>query len=211
MNIHDTLLDLDLRPIDCLYRFRREKGNTKRVIYVHVIDIGILPEESRTSNDELVPALSKLNGWYDKWDTLTISKLDDDEVRCVQDLFQAHALPPEKVLGEEYPFFDILDLRTISSKKPRVTYVDAGSELCYLKIARFDFELEWISRELEAYHALVKANILITSQGVKFIDFENSVSQPHEDLELWNAMKEQEACNLKANLMDSSNMGQPWD
>lgn len=57
----------------------------------------------------------------------------------------------------------------------------------------------------------VKANILITSQGVKFIDFENSVSQPQEDLEQWNAMKKQEICNLKENLMDSSKMGQSWD
>lgn len=154
MNIRDTLLDLDLGPADCLYRFRRDEGDTKRVIYVHVTDNRILPEESRTSNDEVVLALSKLNGWHDKWDTLTVLKLNN-EVRCFQDRFKAHALPPENLLGE-YPFFNILDLRPISSKKPRVTYVDTGSEQCYLKIARFDFELEWMSRELEAYHALAQ-------------------------------------------------------
>jgi hypothetical protein len=270
MNIRDTLLDLDLGPKDCFYRLRRDEDDVKRVIYVHVTDIKILPEDSRTSNDEIVPALSKLNGWYDKWDTLTVSKLGD-EVHCLQNHFKAHALPLEKVVGE-YPFFDILDLRVVSSKKPRVTYVDSGSELCYLKVARFAFELGWISRELEAYHALaqkpsqlgpellgyafegsrhrvigfllkallgrpacisdmedckkalrelhaaglihgdlVKDNILITSQGPKFIDFEESFSQPPDDLEDWNAMKEQEFCSLEANLMDCSDMGQPWD
>jgi len=54
MTAHDTLLDLDLGPTDCLYRLQRDENSVKRVIYVHVTDISILPEDSRTSNDELI-------------------------------------------------------------------------------------------------------------------------------------------------------------
>jgi serine/threonine protein kinase len=58
---------------------------------------------------------------------------------------------------------------------------------------------------------LVKDNILITSEGPKFIDFEDSTPQPCNDLERWNAMKEQELCSLEAALLDSSGRGRPWD
>ncbi len=270
MNICDTLLDLDLSPVDCYYRLRRDDNDGKRVIYVHITDISILPEDSRTSNDELIRALSKLSGWYDKWDTLTVSRLGDG-VRCLPNRFKAHALPPEKVV-EGYPFFDILNLRVVSQKKSRVTYVDNGSELCYLKVARFNFELRRMLTELEAIYTLaerksqlgpelvgyafegsrhrvigfltkaisgrparisdmedckralrelhasgllhgdlVKDNILITSKGPKFIDFEHSSPQPGNDLERWNAMKDQELYSLEAALLDSSGKGRPWD
>ncbi|KAK5264343.1 hypothetical protein LTR96_010360 [Exophiala xenobiotica] len=185
--------------------------------------------------------------------------------------FKAHALPPENVVGG-YPFFDILNLRVVSYKKYRVKYVDNGSELCYLKVARFNFKVGWVRRELEAIYTLaerksqlgpellgyafegsrdrvigfltkaipgrpahisdledckealgelhasgllhgdlVKDNILITSEGPKFIDFEDSTPQPCNDLERWNAMKEQELCSLEAALLDSSGRGRPWD
>ena len=146
-NIRDTLLDLDLDlgPDDCFYRLRRDDNDEKRIIIVHIPDIGVFSEDARTSNDELVRALSKPRGWYDKWDTLTFSSLGG-EIHCLQDHFKAHALPREKVVGD-CPFFDILNLRVVSRKKSRVTYVDNGSELCYLKVARYSFELCWIRRE----------------------------------------------------------------
>ncbi|KAK5442661.1 hypothetical protein LTS15_010979 [Exophiala xenobiotica] len=270
MATRDTLLDLDLRPVDCYYRLRRDDNDGKRVIYVHITDISIIPEDSRTSNDELIPALSKLSGWYDKWDTLTVSRLGD-AVHCAQNHFKTHTLPPENVVGG-YPFFDILNLRVVSRKKYRVKYVYNGSELCYLKVARFNFEVGWVRRELEAIYTLaerksqlgpellgyafegsrervigfltkaipgrpahisdledckqalgelhasgllhgdlVKDNILITSEGPRFIDFDDSTPQTCNDLERWNAMKEQELGSLEVALLDSSGRGRPWD
>ena len=96
MHIRDTLLDLDLGPEDYFYRFRRDEDDATRVIYVHVTDIRILPENSRTSNDEIIRELLKLNGWHNKWDTLTVSKFGG-EVQCLQDHFRAHAIPPERI------------------------------------------------------------------------------------------------------------------
>lgn len=270
MNIRDTLLDLDLSFDDCYYRLRREDKDGKRVIYVHLTDLSILPEDSRTSNNELIRDLSKLSGWYGKWDTLTVSTLGSG-VRCLQNQFKTHALPTELVV-RGYPLFDILSLHVVSRKSYRVKYVDNGSQLCYLKIARFAFEVKWLQRELEAIHRLaernpklgpellgyafegsqhrvigfltkeipgrpacisdkedceealrelhasgvvhgdlVKHNILITSQGSKFIDFEFSSLQPSDDPERWDALKEQEFCSLEAALIDSSGRGRPWD
>ncbi|EXJ79763.1 hypothetical protein A1O3_08046 [Capronia epimyces CBS 606.96] len=58
---------------------------------------------------------------------------------------------------------------------------------------------------------LVKDSILITSEGLKFIDFEHSSAPPGNDLERWNAMKEQELCSLEAALLDTSGKGRRWD
>ena len=55
-----------------------------------------------------------------------------------------------------YPFFDILDLKVVSSKKPRITLVEWGLDLCYLKIARFAFEILWFSQELGSYRVLAQ-------------------------------------------------------
>lgn len=269
-SIHDTMLDLEVGPDDAYYRLQRDDNDGKRVVYVHVTDISILPEFSRTCGLLLIRDLSKLSGWYDKWNTLTVSRRGD-EIQCLQDQLPLPGLPPEKVVAG-YPFFNVLNLRVLSRKKCRVTYVDNGSELCYLKIARCSYELRFLFREFEAIHALaekksplgpellgyayeepqhrvigfllkeipgrpacisdkedcmealrelhasgvvhgdlVKYNILITSGGPRFIDFENSSLRPHIDLESWNTITQQELCNLEPSLLDSSGKGKPWN
>ncbi|EXJ82349.1 hypothetical protein A1O3_06162 [Capronia epimyces CBS 606.96] len=147
MSVRDTLLDLDLSPIDCLYRLQRDQNNARRVLYVNVTDISILPEDTRTSNDELVRELSKIQGWDGDWNTVTVSKLDS-QVQCFWNNFEAHALPKENILGQ-YPFFDVLDLRIITRKKLRVKYVNNGSD-------GFGFELPWIATEINVYHDLAR-------------------------------------------------------
>ncbi|PTU25018.1 hypothetical protein P175DRAFT_0498121 [Aspergillus ochraceoroseus IBT 24754] len=56
----DTLLSLDLGLQDCLYRIRRDDKGNRRVIYVTVKDLDIIPEESRTygpgRNTGIIPA-----------------------------------------------------------------------------------------------------------------------------------------------------------
>ncbi|KAH0844297.1 Protein kinase-like domain protein [Fonsecaea pedrosoi] len=265
----DTLLDLDLGPEDCFYRLRRESHDETRVVYVHVTDISILPEDAVTSNDELIRALSKLSGWYDKWTTFTVSRLGG-EVHCRQDHFRAHAIPREKVLIG-YPHFDIVKLRALSYPKSRVTYVDIGSQKCYMKIARFEFEIPWILQELAAYHLLAKSNstlgaellgyvfegshrvigflmtalpgrpaspadvgacqnavrqlhslgvlhgdlvrynILITGDGPKFIDFENSSVRSDHENDRWDDMTAQELDSLESTLLDPTDKGRPWE
>ncbi|KIW77230.1 hypothetical protein Z517_09676 [Fonsecaea pedrosoi CBS 271.37] len=268
-DIRDRMLDLDMSPDDCYYRLLREDNRGKRVIYVFITDNTILPEDSRTENFALVRELCKLDGWYDTWNTLTVSRLADG-IECLQDHFGLHAIPPEKLVGS-YPLFDVLDLRVLSRPNHRVKYVDTGSGLGYLKIARFAFEVGAISREIEAYEILAqrqsqlgpallgyvyegtperivgfisepidgrpasisdlqdiesaleelhacglvhgdvfKYNILITTQGPRFIDFEKSSLPPPDDPELWQEMKEQELRGLEAALLDETGMGKPW-
>ncbi|EHY60991.1 hypothetical protein ABEF95_002309 [Exophiala dermatitidis] len=270
MTRRDVLLDLDLSPSDCLYRLRREENDAARVIYVHVVDIDLLPEESQTSAFELIRDLSRFRGWDDSWDTLTISKSGDTDVQCVPNAFKLHAIPQSIACGS-YPLFDILDLEVITSKKPRVAYVKNGTEQCYLKYARFAFEIQWTTQELGAYHALAqkksrlapqllgyvfegpnrriigfllealvgrpanitdeklceealqslhdlgithgdpnKENILITDSGPRFIDLEDSVMQPLDNPQAWEAMKNEDLCKMKMHLRRSSDAGCSW-
>ncbi|KAJ4525083.1 hypothetical protein HRR83_000745 [Exophiala dermatitidis] len=172
MSRRDVLLDLDLSPSDCLYRLQREENDTARVIYVHVANIDLLPEESQTSGFELIRDLSRFSGWDDSWDTLTISKDGDTDVQCVPNAFKLHAIPQSIACGP-YPLFNILDLQVLTSKKPRVAYVTNGTEQCYLKYARFAFEIQWTTKELGAYHALAQKNSRLAPQLLGYV-FEGS-------------------------------------
>ncbi|OAL23379.1 hypothetical protein AYO22_06429 [Fonsecaea multimorphosa] len=154
--IRDTLLHCQVDSTEGFYRFLREGNYEKRVIYVDILDISIIPEDSRTSGYELVRNLSQLSGWFEEWDTLTVLKIGK-EIYCVQDHFSPHEIPPKKVV-RDYPFFDILDLRLVARLTPTVTYVDNGSELCYLKMAPFRSDVDAVSQELEAYHVLARRN-----------------------------------------------------
>ncbi|KAJ9634745.1 hypothetical protein H2204_006194 [Knufia peltigerae] len=175
MTSRDTLLSLDPGPEDALYRIQRSENNVKRAIYVHVTDITILPEESRTAEYELIRDLGKLKGWGDdNWTTLTLYKtINDDrhgdaQIHCLWDNFKAHALSQEHIL-ESYPLFNIFDLRVIKRKNDAVQYVHNGSSFCYLKIARFGFELRYIKTELSVYHDLARLESKLGPQLLGYV------------------------------------------
>ena len=163
----DTLLDLDVGPEDGLYRLCRDQSGVRKIIYVHVIDINLLPEESQTSQDELLRELRRLEGWCSEWDTLTVS-LTTEGLRGLINAYKPHTLPATSIPGE-YPFFNILDLCVVSHRKTRVKCVEIGSRPCYMKIARFQFEIPQLQQEIQAYHALQRHKSSIAPNIIGYV------------------------------------------
>ncbi|PGG98667.1 hypothetical protein AJ80_09504 [Polytolypa hystricis UAMH7299] len=265
----DTLLSLDLGFNDCLYRIRRDEKNAKRVIYIVIKDLTIIPEEYRTCGPDVIRELSKLKEWYNTWNTLTVRKDGNGNIESKRDEFKPHALLEQHIVGP-YNFFDILELRILQSLKTRVFRVEHQGRPCFLKIARFGFELDWLAREIKAYHTLSRHNstlapallgyafegphrvigfifeevtgrrpditdlgtcktalqqlhslniihgdinrdnIFITSNGAKFIDFEESSIGPIGSVEGWDKRKAEEILGLVEKLKDNSGKGRPW-
>lgn len=48
MSTKDTVLSLDLGQEDCLYRILREDSLLKIIVYVHLRQLDLIPEDSRT-------------------------------------------------------------------------------------------------------------------------------------------------------------------
>lgn len=154
MAVTDTLLSLDLGLRDCLYRIRRDDKTNRRVVYVTVKDLDIIPEESRTYGPDVIRELSKLREWYDTWETLTVYK-DESGIRSEPDLFRPHALQKKHILGD-YEIVNIFDLQILQPLKTRVFRVQQEERRCILKIARFGFELGWLAQEIKIYHILTQ-------------------------------------------------------
>lgn len=120
MPIKDTVLSIDLTEKDCLYRILREDQDSsqKRVVYVHLKHLDIIPEDSRTYGPLVIRAFSKLSEWMNGWKTLIISQCESGG--CVeQDTFEPHTLLPQRILGS-YPYFNLFDLPIAYSMKTRV-------------------------------------------------------------------------------------------
>jgi hypothetical protein len=160
MVIKDILLSLDMGPTDCLYRIRREEGSSQRVVYVVITDLDIIPEDSRTYGPDLLRELARLKGWYDTWDTLTVYK-NESGIQGRPDEFKPHALSKEQILGD-YEFFNLLELPVLQSPKTRVFRVTVQDRECFLKIARFEFELGWLAQEIRTYHMLMQQQSTLT-------------------------------------------------
>ncbi|KAJ5111927.1 hypothetical protein NUU61_001557 [Penicillium alfredii] len=154
MAAKDILLSLDLGLKDCFYRIRREVHHGSKVIYVVVKSLDIIPEESQTYGPAVIRELSKLNVWYSAWNTLTVFK-DEGGVRGEPDTFEPHALSKKQILGD-YDLLSIFELKVIESVKVRVFRVEWKGRKCFLKIARFGFELDWLAQEIKVYHALAQ-------------------------------------------------------
>lgn len=159
----DTLLDLDVSHYDGLYRIGRVQDGVQRVIFVYITDIECIPESSRTSRDELLRELARLDKWYNKCDTLTISESGDMKFN----MFKPHGLLKNAITGK-YPLFNILDLKVNSVKKSRVRLIQMGSATCYLKIARFEFELTALNHEIRVYIALHERDRTIAPQFIGY-------------------------------------------
>ncbi|OQD73618.1 hypothetical protein PENDEC_c014G03927 [Penicillium decumbens] len=143
-----TLLSLDMGQDDCLYRFLREDSSQKRIVYVHLKYLDLIPETSQTFGPEVIRELSKLKEWSSEWETLVIS-----QNHVEQNTFKRHSLPPQNILGN-YPYFNIFDITVVDSMTNRVFCVMQDKKECFMKIARFEYELGWLAQEIKAYHTL---------------------------------------------------------
>ncbi|KAF9887791.1 hypothetical protein FE257_009597 [Aspergillus nanangensis] len=167
MAMKDSLLSLDLSPEDCLYRILRDDAGNKLVLCVHLKDLDLIPDESQTYGPEVIQHLSKLKNWHSRWNTLTVSK-NETETRSEQDLFQPQALPKHHIFGD-YGLSDILELQVQRDLNSRVFMVKQGERQCFLKIARFEFELNWLAQEIKAYHLLMEHNAKLPPKFLGYV------------------------------------------
>ncbi|KAL4885638.1 hypothetical protein BJY04DRAFT_136764 [Aspergillus karnatakaensis] len=178
MTTKDTLLSLDLGLKDCLYRTSRITKDTQRIIYVTPKNLDIISKESRTYGPDVIRTLSSLENWHDQWQTLTVYK--DEKGNGIPhsepDLFEPHSLREYmhrhmhmhdmNLLGD-YELLNIFNLEILQTVKTRVFRVRRSKteRRCFLKIARFGFELGWFAREVRAYHTLTQAQAQAHTQG----------------------------------------------
>ncbi|KAM4066609.1 hypothetical protein HRG_012119 [Hirsutella rhossiliensis] len=153
MSIQDTILAIYSAEDDCLYRILREDDvHGKRAVYVLLEYPDLIPKDSRTYGPTAIRELSKLTEWYGEWKTLTIS-IDESGLRRQPDAFKPHALSQEYVY-DGYGLFDIFKLKDLEGVKTRTWRFREQEKPCYLKMARFDFEIEALEREAKAYQTL---------------------------------------------------------
>lgn len=167
MPTKDIVLSLDLSPEDCLYRILREDSSRKRIVYVHLKQLDMIPEGSQTYGPDVIRELSKLKEWFSQWETLVIFQ-SESCVHVDQDTFKPHSLPPQHILGS-YPHFNVLDLTVAYSVKTRVYCVIQDGMEYFMKIARFKFELAWLAQEVKAYHALACHHSLLAPKMLGYV------------------------------------------
>lgn len=151
----DTVLDIDSLPDDSLYRIRRYIDGRATIVYVHVLTAEFFTEDDRTYGPSIIRRLSRLDEWQrPDWKTLTIAMNAASTVQIGVDAFQPHSMSPVFVYGC-YHLFDVLDLKRQHKIKVRTRRClnDGGAEV-YLKLARFEFEVRALEREVKVYHML---------------------------------------------------------
>ncbi|KAK5997161.1 hypothetical protein PT974_02514 [Cladobotryum mycophilum] len=180
MVLKDTVLSIELGPNDCLYRILREDEahsnnnnnitistttKNKKIVYVVLKHPDLIPKASRTKGPDVIRAFSNLKEWPShSWHTLTVFGDGGEKpgvMREEADEFRPHALSQRQLLGN-YEYFDILELHVVQSVKERSFRVvrqegvdgSTTTTTCFLKIARFAFELGWLAQEIEAHHTL---------------------------------------------------------
>jgi hypothetical protein len=227
--------------------------------------VEIIPEHDRSHGPSALQVLSEIPGWNESWTTLVIYK-EKGRICSKTDISYPHTVPKESLLPD-YPIVDVSSLNAITRPSFRTSEVSYNDKESYLKIARFPFELKWISQEIKAYHALRKSslvpgllgyacesqdhnrvigflvekvnghhaeledlqaciealeklhgflihgdickyNIIVSSEGPKFIDLEDSVLV---DAEKWSIeLKDKERQSIARKLADDSGAGRPW-
>ncbi|KAK7211041.1 hypothetical protein V2G26_018219 [Clonostachys chloroleuca] len=257
----ETMLAVESASDYILYRIKRNN----QIIYVNILNPDIIPADSRTYGPTAIAALSKLDEWKDiSWVTLHVH-LDERGLWCEKDISPPHSVPKD-ILLEHHPIHDISTLRVLRQTKYRTSEVLYNGTASFLKIARFPHEIQWVIREIQAYHTLAgsplvpkllayvsessslervigflvekiegrypttedlelcqqslrqlhsflihgdlcKYNILITQEGLKFIDLEDSVLIGNE---AWSSEGvEKEMQGLLSSLADESGCGRP--
>lgn len=157
------MLSLDLWDDDYMYRIRRGR----RVVYILILDMDIVPRDVRTDGYWVVSILQKLPVWDEYWQTLTINK-PNNASRYELDQFPPHSVSlHESCL--QLPNFNIVDLKYRDRISDRVSQVAINERNLVLKIARFQFETASIRNEIEIYSYLVQKGFMLGPDIVGYV------------------------------------------
>ncbi|KAJ4155622.1 hypothetical protein LMH87_000858 [Akanthomyces muscarius] len=170
-----TVLDIDSLPDDPLYRIRRYIGGRATVVYVHVSTTEFLAEDNRTYGPGIIRLLSKLDEWRrPDWKTLTITMNAASTLQIDVDAFQPHSMSPASIHGC-YGLFDVLNLKREYNVKARTRHCLARGAEVYVKLARFEFEVRALEREVKVYHRLCGSAVSPALVGYVYEDTHDRV------------------------------------
>lgn len=164
MVAQDTVLSIDTEAGDYLYRIKREDdAHGSRIVYVLLKPSSLIPEQCRTSGPSFIQQVSKLDEWQEPWKTLTLSKdqplLDD---------FPPHSLSKE-VVPVGYKLYDLFTLQDVKQVKHRTCRFQESGTQCYMKIARFGFEIQTLKQEVRAYLTLTALGTNLAPKLLGFV------------------------------------------
>lgn len=131
-------------------------------MYVLLKSSSLIPKESRSHGPSIIQHLSKLNKWDGRWKTLTLSKEG-----LQLDNFPPHSLSKELV-PEGYRLYDLFSLQDMEQIKHRTWRFRKSETQCYLKLARFAFEIETLEQETRAYLFLESLRSILTPKLLGF-------------------------------------------
>jgi hypothetical protein len=114
------VLSLDLEENDFLYRIRKNS----RIVYVSVLDGGVLPPDYRTDGDRVLSKLRNLPNWEEDWRTLTVRR-GVQGIESTPDEFLPHGLDVGQLNIPEAIFLNLLDLSTVSRISDRISRVNS--------------------------------------------------------------------------------------
>ncbi|OOO05636.1 RIO-like kinase [Aspergillus oryzae] len=160
----EEVLSLDLEENDFLYRIRRNS----RIVYVSVLDGGILPPDYRTDGFLVLAKLQNIPKWNDKWKTLTVRNTAQG-IESSPDEFPPHGLDLGQLNHPSAIFVNILDLTTVSRISYRLSRVRHGDETWVLKIARFKHEIRSLQHEVSVYSKLMESGFSFCPKFIGFV------------------------------------------
>ncbi|KAE8412289.1 hypothetical protein BDV36DRAFT_305011 [Aspergillus pseudocaelatus] len=158
------VLSLDLEENDFLYRIRRNS----RIVYVSILDGGILPPDYRTDGYLVLAKLQNIPKWNDEWKTLTVRNTAQG-VKSSIDEFPPHRLDLEQLDHPFAIFVNFLDLTTVSRISYRLSRVRYGDEIWVLKIARFKHEIPSLQHEVSIYSKLMASGYPLAPKFIAFV------------------------------------------
>ncbi|KAB8269430.1 hypothetical protein BDV30DRAFT_229861 [Aspergillus minisclerotigenes] len=163
-DVKEEVLSLDLEENDFLYRIRRNS----RIVYVSVLDAGILPPDYRTDGFLVLAKLQNIPKWNDKWKTLTVRNTAQG-IQSSPDEFPPHGLGLGQLNHPSAIFVNILDLTTVSRTSYRLSRVRHGEESWVLKIARFKHEIASLQNEVSIYSKLMASGVSFCPKFIGFV------------------------------------------
>jgi hypothetical protein len=262
---------MNMGPHDCFYRFRRDLTDASTIVYVHVKNLDIIPQQCQTYGPDVINVLEKnVGGWDQQWTTLEVCSDANGEIVGLPNTWQPHSLPPQLTV-DDLPHLNVLGLEILSQFKSRVFEIRLNGQQQILKICPFAFQIKSMEKEIRAYHMLAakrcnlipritsyvfersqdqvigftctkfqgrfaelvdytkckrsltelhscgvvhgdinKYNIIITSDGPRFFDLEESVFDTEDSEDNLSSLQQRELDGLERALSDQDGLGRPW-